>query len=188
MGAALGCVRHGDSYGVLMVGLDGSGATTALYQMKDEEYIQTLPTLGVNNELLEVEGIFMEVYEIGGAEKVRALWRTYSKLANGVVFVMDATDKNRFILAREEIRRLFLGDKTAKSLIVPDLPLLVLLNKQDVPGCVPTSEIEEMLELQALPVRASKVLECSAKTGENLADGFKWLAKQLQMEKDDGDD
>eukprot|EP00188_Purpureofilum_apyrenoidigerum_P002368 Plantae.Rhodophyta-Purpureofilum_apyrenoidigerum.ctg24665.p1 GENE.Plantae.Rhodophyta-Purpureofilum_apyrenoidigerum.ctg24665~~Plantae.Rhodophyta-Purpureofilum_apyrenoidigerum.ctg24665.p1 ORF type:complete len:188 (+),score=48.70 Plantae.Rhodophyta-Purpureofilum_apyrenoidigerum.ctg24665:265-828(+) len=187
MGASMGCLRTYDSYGVLMVGLDGAGSTTILYQMKDDSYIQTLPTLGVNNERLEVSGIIMEVYEIGGAEKVRTLWRSYSKLANGVIFVIDATNSSRFMLARDEIRRLFLGDKTAKSLIVPDLPLLVFLNKQDVPGCVSKAEIEDMLELETLPVRSSRVLECSGKTGERLQEGFRWLAEQLQADKEEDD-
>lgn len=165
-----------------MVGLDGAGSTTVLYRLNQHKMVQTVPTLGVNQEVVRVDGVQMEVYEIGGSEKVRSIWRTYSKLAEAVVFVIDATDEGRMHIAKEEIRRLFYGDKNVKSLIVPDIPLLVLLNKQDLPNCCKQVDVERLLDLKSLPVRSYKIMPCSAATGRNLEDGFSWLADQLRSE------
>lgn len=165
---------------VLLVGLDGTGTTTILYQIKHGQKVETLPTLGCNKELVTVSGMEFELYDVGGLEKVRALWRTYSKEANGVAFVVDASDMRRLPQAAEELKRLFFGDRKKKSLIVPDIPLLVFANKMDVEGALSVEQIEAALDLQDLPVRRYKVLPSVAAEARNLPEGFQWMVAQLR--------
>mmetsp|Transcript_11066 Transcript_11066/g.22045 ORF Transcript_11066/g.22045 Transcript_11066/m.22045 type:complete len:184 (+) Transcript_11066:179-730(+) len=175
------CTGEGQALpGVLLVGLDGSGGTTVLYRMRHGKVLQTVPTLSMNKETLNVDGVAMDIYDVGGSEKVRALWRQYSKLANGVIFVVDATDTQRHDLAAEELRKLFFGDGKKKSLIVPDLPLLILSNKQDVEGAIDSDALRAKFELELLPVRAFQIVPTSAKTGQGLDEAFKWMALQLR--------
>jgi small GTP-binding protein len=165
---------------VLLVGLDGSGTTTMLYQVKQGQKVETLPTLGCNKEVVTVSGMEFELYDVGGLEKVRSLWRTYSKEANGVAYVVDASDSRRLPQASEELKRLFFGDRKKKSLIVPDIPLLVFCNKMDVEGALDQEQIEAALDLQDLPVRRYKVLPSVASDGRNLQEGFQWMVAQLR--------
>lgn len=164
---------------VLLVGLDGSGTTTILYQVKHGQRVETLPTLGLEKEVVTVSGMDFELYDVGGLEKVRSLWRTYSKEANGVAYVVDASDERRLPQASEELKRLFFGDRKKKSLIVPDIPLLVFANKMDVEGALNIDQIEAALDLQDLPVRRYKVLPSVAAEGRNLQEGFQWMVAQL---------
>ena len=39
---------------VIMIGLDGAGKTTALYMMKLDQYLNTVPTIGFNCERVNV--------------------------------------------------------------------------------------------------------------------------------------
>ena len=40
---------------VIMIGLDGAGKTTALYMMKLDQYLDTVPTIGFNCEVMSSE-------------------------------------------------------------------------------------------------------------------------------------
>lgn len=164
---------------VLLVGLDGTGTTTILYQVKHGQKVETIPTLGLNKEVVTVGDLDFELYDVGGLEKVRSLWRTYSKEANGVAYVVDASDHRRLPQASEELKRLFFGDRKKKSLIVPDIPLLVFANKMDIEGALNVEQIEAALDLQDLPVRRYKVLPSVAAEAKNLLEGFQWMVAQL---------
>lgn len=185
MGALLGKCYFGkannDRRGVLLVGLDCSGCTTILYHQLHGRYLRTIPTLGLNREIISVDGTELEVYDIGGMEITRPLWPIYSKRVNAVVYVVDSSDTTRFNQDAELLRNLFFFDDRVDSRgpIVPDIPLLILANKQDSPGAVGCDRIEEALRLEEMPVRSYKVLPTIATEGKNLANGFSWIVHQL---------
>ena len=62
---------------ILMVGLDASGKTSILYRLKLGKPKKTIPTIGFNVETLEYKNIAFTVWDVGGQEKLRALWRHY---------------------------------------------------------------------------------------------------------------
>lgn len=79
---------------VLLLGLDGSGKTSLLYQMSLGKHVPTIPTIGYNIEkvtmgdsdekmlpqLMDVEEFtFMDV---GGEERQRSVWHSYFKGLN----------------------------------------------------------------------------------------------------------
>lgn len=143
--------------------------------------METIPTLGLNKEIVKFDNLEFELYDVGGLEKVRTLWRTYSKEANGVAYVVDSSDPVRIDQASTELKKLFFGDKKKKSLIVPDIPLLVFANKTDLDGAMSIEVISRGLELHDLPVRNYKVLPAVATEGKNLKEGMSWMVEQLRM-------
>ena len=60
---------------ILMLGLDGAGKTTILYKLKLGDNITTIPTIGFNVETLEYKNINFTVWDVGGQDKIRRLWR-----------------------------------------------------------------------------------------------------------------
>eukprot|EP00301_Raphidiophrys_heterophryoidea_P004460 c11937_g1_i1.p1 GENE.c11937_g1_i1~~c11937_g1_i1.p1 ORF type:complete len:238 (+),score=65.79 c11937_g1_i1:58-771(+) len=67
---------HGPSR-ILMVGLDGAGKTTILYKLKLGEVVSTIPTIGFNVETVQHKSVSFTVWDIGGQDKIRPLWRYY---------------------------------------------------------------------------------------------------------------
>jgi len=60
---------------ILMVGLDAAGKTTILYKLKLGEIVTTIPTIGFNVETVEYKNISFTVWDVGGQDKIRPLWR-----------------------------------------------------------------------------------------------------------------
>merc|ERR1711948_144543 len=108
----------------LMLGLDAAGKTTVLYKLKHNETITTIPTVGFNVEELEYKRLRMTVWDVGGQDRIRRLWRHYYQGSNAIIFVVDSNDKDRIDDAREELSKM-LGDHELEG-----AALLVLANKQ----------------------------------------------------------
>merc|ERR1712013_568947 len=89
---------------ILMVGLDAAGKTTILYKLKLGEVVTTIPTIGFNVESVEYKNINFTVWDIGGQDKIRKLWRYYYN-TQGLIFVVDSNDRDRIEDAREELTK-----------------------------------------------------------------------------------
>jgi len=74
-----------------MVGLDAAGKTTILYKLKLGEIVTTIPTIGFNVETVEYKNINFTVWDVGGQDKIRPLWRHYFQNTQGLIFVWTAT-------------------------------------------------------------------------------------------------
>ena len=85
---------------ILMVGLDAAGKTTILYKMKLGEVVNTIPTIGFNVETVDYKNISFNVWDVGGQDKIRLLWRHYYQNTQGLIFVVDSNDRDRIDDAR----------------------------------------------------------------------------------------
>ncbi|KAI0306855.1 ARF/SAR [Multifurca ochricompacta] len=132
---------------ILMVGLDAAGKTTILYKLKLGEIVTTIPTIGFNVETVEYKNISFTVWDVGGQDKIRPLWRHYFQNTQGIIFVVDSNDRERVSEAREELQRMLNEDELRDAL------LLVFANKQDLPNAMNASEITDKLGLQGLRQR-----------------------------------
>lgn len=82
---------------------------------------------GFNVETVEYKNISFTVWDVGGQDKIRPLWRHYFQNTQGVIFVVDSNDRERVSEAREELQRMLNEDELRDAL------LLVFANKQDLP-------------------------------------------------------
>lgn len=67
------------------------------------------------------------MWDVGGQDKIRPLWRHYFQNTQGIIFVVDSNDRDRVTEAREELQRMLNEDELRDAL------LLVFANKQDLP-------------------------------------------------------
>jgi len=101
MGASLGkeslhSLVCGGGYHCVMIGLDGSGKTTILYRLKYGQYINTSPTIGFNCEKVKTSfGKVFNIWDVGGQDKTRPLWRSYTRCTDAIIFVVDSSDSDR---------------------------------------------------------------------------------------------
>eukprot|EP00919_Chromeraceae_sp_WS-2016_P010734 GHVR01025112.1.p1 GENE.GHVR01025112.1~~GHVR01025112.1.p1 ORF type:complete len:161 (+),score=35.72 GHVR01025112.1:475-957(+) len=156
-----------------MVGLDAAGKTTILYKLKLGEVVTTIPTIGFNVETVEYKNISFTVWDVGGQNKIRALWRHYYQNTQGVIFVVDSNDRERIQDAREELQKMLQEDE------LRDAVLLVFANKQDLPNSMSAADITENLQLHSLKSRNWYIQSTCATTGDGLYEGLDWLSKTL---------
>jgi len=88
---------------ILMLGLDNAGKTTILYQMKLNEAVSSVPTVGFNVEEINYKGLQFTVWDIGGQSKLRDLWHHYYQGSDAVIYVLDSADEERIQLAKETL-------------------------------------------------------------------------------------
>merc|ERR1719312_968033 len=162
---------------ILMVGLDAAGKTTILYKLKLGEVVTTIPTIGFNVETVEYKNISFTVWDVGGQDKIRPLWRHYYQNTNGLIFVVDSNDRDRVDDAREELQKMLNEDEMRDAII------LVFANKQDLPQAMTAAEITDKLGLHNLRNRQWFIQSACATTGDGLYEGLDWLSRTLSSKK-----
>jgi len=95
-----------------------------LYKLKLGEVVTTIPTIGFNVETVEYKNLSFTVWDVGGQDKIRPLWRHYYQGTNGLIYVVDSNDRDRIEDAREELTKMLNEDE------MRDAVLLVFANKQ----------------------------------------------------------
>ncbi|NXR10149.1 ARF1 factor, partial [Semnornis frantzii] len=141
------------------------------------EICATISVLGFNVETVEYKNVSFIVWDVCSQDKVRPLWRHYFQNTQGLIFVIDSSDRERVSEARGELMRVIAADE------LRDAFFLVLANKQDLPNAMNAAEITDKLGLHSLHPRNYYMQAASAITGEGLYEGLDWLSSQLQNQK-----
>eukprot|EP01113_Clastostelium_recurvatum_P035029 TRINITY_DN4829_c0_g1_i1.p1 TRINITY_DN4829_c0_g1~~TRINITY_DN4829_c0_g1_i1.p1 ORF type:complete len:199 (+),score=34.53 TRINITY_DN4829_c0_g1_i1:61-597(+) len=160
---------------VVMLGLDAAGKTSVLYRLRLGEVVQTIPTKGFNVETIALgNGLSFDVWDIGGQDRIRPLWRHYSQNTQGIIFVVDSSDHGRVDEARDELHEVVSEEQLQR------VAILVFANKQDLDTAMPCDQLVEKLELNKIKDRLWHIQPCSATTGRGVDDGMKWLGKAFR--------
>jgi GTPase SAR1 family protein len=61
---------------------------------------------GFNVETVEYKNISFTVWDVGGQDKIRPLWRHYFQNTQGLIFVVDSNDRERVSEGREELSKM----------------------------------------------------------------------------------
>jgi ADP-ribosylation factor protein 1 len=121
-----------------------AGKTTLLYKLKLGDRVDTVPTIGFNVESIQYRNVSFTVWDVGGQDRIRSLWKHYFWNAQGLIFMVDSNDRDRLAEARDELQRL-LGEPELERVKV-----LVFANKQDLPRAVNVAEVTEKLGLTSM--------------------------------------
>jgi ADP-ribosylation factor protein 1 len=159
---------------ILMVGLDAAGKTTVLYKLKLGEIVTTIPTIGFNVETVKYKNINFTVWDVGGQDKIRPLWRHYYQNTEGVIYVVDSNDRERIDEAALELQKVLREDE------LRDATLLVLCNKQDLPNAMSVAEVTDKLGLHSLRSRQWYIQATCACSGDGLYEGLDWLSQAMK--------
>lgn len=170
---------------IVVIGLDSAGKTSLLYRMKLREFVETIPTKGFNMERIKVpmgnsktNTTMYQVWDVGGQEKLRPLWKSYTRRTDGLVFVVDAAETERMEEAKVELHRI------ARLAENQGVPMLVLANKQDLEGAMSATEVNKVLALHELSSSTLHYTQgCSALDGQGLQPGLEKLYEMILKRK-----
>ena len=156
-----------------MVGLDQSGKTTILYQLKLGGFVYTSPTIGFNVEKVKANNASLLIWDVGGSDKIRVLWKHYFRNNNGLIFVINTGDYYRFEEARKELYKILDSEE------MDGVPLLILANKSDLANTKSIDQIIEAFDLYGIPGRNWIVYKTNAIKHEGIVEGLEWLLKNM---------
>ncbi|KAK4392641.1 ADP-ribosylation factor 1, partial [Sesamum angolense] len=166
---------------ILVLGLDNAGKTTILYRLQMGEVVSTIPTIGFNVETMQYNNIKFQVWDLGGQTSIRPYWRCYFPNTQAIIYVVDSSDTDRLVIAKEEFHAIFGGKQENRfdysmepeydcsgegsgklcsvSLFLyaeeelKGAVVLLFANKQDLPGALDDAAITEALELHRIKNR-----------------------------------
>lgn len=158
---------------ILFLGLDNAGKSSVIKAFMGQSIDDLSPTLGFEIKAVECLGYRLNCWDVGGQSTIRAYWRNYFEATDGVVWVVDSTDRERMALCKQELDLILKQERLANS------SLLIFANKQDVGGAMTAEEIRDALDLDKIERRHYSINPCSAATRAGIVEGITWIVNDI---------
>ena len=119
-----------------------------------------------------------DLWDVGGLERTRPLWRSYTRNTDLIFFVLDSADSERLDEAKLELQSVIkLTEKFG-------VPIIVIANKQDLPSAVPVEKISSQLGINKTATSRALTLKSSCGiTGEGLEHVLQEVKHTLQKRR-----
>ena len=95
-------------------------------------------------ETVSRKNVTFSVWDVGGQDQIRGLWRHYFLNTQAVIFVVDSNDAARLKEARDELWKVLESPELANAV------LLIFANKQDLPNALSGEEITNGLDIKKI--------------------------------------
>jgi signal recognition particle receptor subunit beta len=117
-------------------------------------------------------GVVFDVYTTAGQDRHKSQRKIVIQGVDGLIFVVDSSKSQleENIASIDELRG-HIGDELGKT-----IPMVITLNKRDVPDALPRSELVDTLQLTNFPI-----YETVATTGIGVKRAFQSLAREILM-------
>mmetsp|Transcript_27902 Transcript_27902/g.34071 ORF Transcript_27902/g.34071 Transcript_27902/m.34071 type:complete len:179 (-) Transcript_27902:147-683(-) len=162
---------------ILLLGLDGAGKTTLLYKITGgKSDVLGAPTVGFNAETINWDKkTILNIWDVGGQDKFRDLWRQYFAGTDGVLFVVDTNDVSRLDKAMNELHGL------CNEIELKYATYAIIANKQDLPNSISNEELKERIKLNLFKPK-HKVFQTIAThdTRTGIKDALIWLVNEIK--------
>ena len=171
---------------ILFLGLDNAGKTTLLHVLKDNRIAAHQPTNHPHSEDLIIDSITFKTFDLGGHEAARLLWKDYFSTIDGIIYLVDSSDRTRFDESSIELQKLL------ETPELQNVPVVVLGNKIDIGNAASEEELRNAFKLPSHLTyqgpagnrdnrggRPIQVFMCSVLNRMGYREAFQWLAKFL---------
>ena len=108
---------------ILVLGLDCAGKTSILKALSSQKFEHLKPTEGFNIKVLEIGGVKINIWDLGGQKVLRQYWSNYFEKTNFIMYVVDSADEDWMEEAGKELKNLL------EETELKDVPILVYANK-----------------------------------------------------------
>jgi len=147
---------------IVICGLDNAGKSTLVSFLQKGTFVKHTPTMGKELTKLEVQGVPINLMDMGGQKDFRDMWLGELSNASCVIFMIDAYARERFNEAKNELWKL--------SSVFKKKPLIVLTNKNDMNPVASMGDIIKALDLHKIDT--FEIIPISCKTGFGIVPAF----------------
>nr|MDO8089770.1 ADP-ribosylation factor-like protein [Candidatus Sigynarchaeota archaeon] len=124
---------------VAFIGLPSVGKTSIITLLSENRTVTNYdPTIGVNFGFVTLGECEVSLFDIAGQDRFRFLWNGFMRGAKVIFVVTDSTPKN--VLNTRKIIEEFCNK--------PNSIVLAIANKQDLPGAMKPSQVEDLLNVK----------------------------------------
>ena len=165
---------------LVVLGSSGAGKTTLIRYLERgkpvEDDIRT--TLGIDYRTRPVKMANWEfsLIDIGGQNIYqKTFWSLGISQSDAVIYLFDGTiplDSHSFTENLKPFEYML-------NIVENTIPLLILVNKQDLPNCVSAENFSSSAGLDTLVNRSMTFLQTSAKYGDGVENAMLWLIDKL---------
>ena len=176
---------------ILILGLDNSGKTTIVHRLFNPSIKSSLdihdiePTLGFTIKTLRHSetGVTFNLWDVGGQTTIRSYWRNYFEQTDGIIWVVDSCDSQRFPDVKRELTNIIKCEKLL------GVTVLVMANKQDIDGSCSSDVVRDRIGVDSIMKSGSSsgengrhyaVMGCSGIGGQGVKEGIMWMAKDFR--------
>eukprot|EP00916_Digyalum_oweni_P004707 GHVL01008337.1.p1 GENE.GHVL01008337.1~~GHVL01008337.1.p1 ORF type:complete len:206 (+),score=33.84 GHVL01008337.1:236-853(+) len=163
-------------YNLLVLGERAVGKTSLILRFCDDVFHDNyIATLGVDlkKHELNVAGsrVQLQIWDTAGQERYRTITPNYYRQAAGIILIYDISRADTFQLIDTWIRGI-------EDNAVPGVQLILIGNKSDLDSIreVPKQTAQAVAQRLNIPF-----FECSAKTGNAVAEAFSALGEKVHM-------
>jgi signal recognition particle receptor subunit beta len=147
--------------------------------------VATIPTIGFNVETVPYRGRDFCIWDVGGSDKLRPLWKHYFQNTHGVMLFLDASDREYFNLddLLDLIRIVHNSDNNRE---LAGVPFVIVANKQDKANVMSMDEIQRRLDIPELTDgRRIAFVPMRAKESQGITEAFDVLIDLMEGKDSD---
>ncbi|XP_032590715.1 ADP-ribosylation factor-like protein 6 isoform X1 [Drosophila grimshawi] len=187
-----------DKMTILVLGLNNSGKSTIINHFKksNEQSAIMVPTVGFLieqfyskhlNLIYKINtykyifsiamGVSIKAIDMSGATRYRNLWEHQFKNCQGIIYVIDSSDRMRFVVVKDELDLVLQHPDLCNRIV----PILFYGNKSDLDDSLSNVKIAAALGLENIKEKPWHICSSNAVSGEGLDEGVQWLVQQIRF-------
>lgn len=168
---------------IVLLGPSKAGKTTLVKYLEQgtpvTEEVKTTLGIDIRTKPIKIDRWEFSVIDVGGQMIYqKTFWELGVSQADAVVYLIDGLVRPE----HPEFKDALIQFKYMLNLVNPDVPLLILVNKQDLKEQNPlkAEEAFSLFEINKLVGRSMNLLPSSAKFGDGVETAMKWLTEKLR--------
>jgi len=164
---------------IAVLGCEKAGKSSFVNVINTGSFEENLmPTVGFNMRKVQKGKVTIKIWDMGGQEKFRGMWERYCRGVEVIVYVVDSADQSKFSESHKWLTLLLNKPSLAH------VPLLVLLNKNDLDNAQPPESIVKTFDLNSIKNRDVSYYSISCKNKTNIDKTLEWIIKRANSSKD----
>ncbi|OHT06675.1 ADP-ribosylation factor 1 [Tritrichomonas foetus] len=168
----MGCCCSSDSLILLFCGLTGAGKSTIIGQIEYHSFRVTNPTVSTEISYAIYHDRQVEIWDIPGHQADQ--WMINRKLANGIVFVVDARNRKDIQKFADNALQILNAEDTT------DKPILIYINFAAAEKAISEEEIRTLLKIDTFKNQNILIQSCNAKNGDGIIDGYNRIMECIE--------